>query len=209
MSGDANESARRFFDDAARSYDRTFAPSARATADDLDVLLKEVPSGSTTLDLGCGTGRAWPHLIARGLRVIALDASMHMLREAAKRASSASVTMVRADLYASWPLADRSFDVVLALHAVLAHPPGDARAAWRRVGDEIRRVTKSGALVAIDMPTPAWARANLESLGDDRYQSREGPIAVVPEPHDVVAALGLDLEIVRSPLGVRAITRRS
>ena len=212
MSRDANESARAFFDGAARTYDRTYAPSARATADDLDALLNDVPAGSTALDLGCGTGRAWPHLVARGLRVIALDASMPMLREGAKRASAASVVRLRANLYAPWPIADRSIDVVLALHAVLAHPPGDARAAWKQVGAEIRRVAKPGALVAIDMPTRGWAEANLRALGGDRFLAPEGPIAVVPQPREVVAALGLDLEILpasRSPLGVRAVTCRS
>jgi SAM-dependent methyltransferase len=206
---DAAESAHRFFDAIARSYDRTFAPSARDTAEDLDALLRDVASGSTALDLGCGTGRAWPHLVARGLKTIAIDASMPMLAESSRRASSSSVVRLRADVYLPWPIADRSIDVVLALHAVLAHPPGDARRAWQHVGREIRRVTRPGALVAIDLPTPGWARTNLHALDGDRYRSPEGPIAVVAEPADVVSALDLPLEIVASPLGVRALTRRS
>src|SRR5438067_1151862 len=121
---------------------------------------------------------------------------MPMLRESSRRTSSASVVRLRADLYAPWPIADRSIDVLLALHAVLAHPPGDARDAWRFVGTEIRRVTKLDARIAIDLPTPRWARANLRALGDDRYLAPEGPVAVVPEPSVVVAALGLPLEIV-------------
>lgn len=199
----------RFFDRVAARYDRTFAPDAASTARDLDALLSSrVPSvrEAVVLDLGCGTGRAFPHLVARGYRVIGMDISLEMLREASKRSSAASVTRIRADLYRRWPLRDRSIDIVLALHSVLAHPPD--RAAWSRVGAELRRVLVPNGFVAIDLPDPSWAREHMRGAGDRFvYEDRGSAIeAEIPDPAEVVRALGLPLRIVSGPLGVRAIT---
>lgn len=199
-----------FFDRVAPRYDRTFAPGSRETADDLAPLL--AGTRGVALDVGCGTGRAFPHLRSHGLRVVALDASLPMLQEAGRRASSREVARVCADLYARWPMRDAVVDVVLALHSVLAHPKGRPADAWAHVGAEIRRVTRPGARVIIDLPEPAWADENLEKIGPDRYLFGAGALAieaVIPEPSVVVAALGLPLELVAGPLGARAITARS
>jgi SAM-dependent methyltransferase len=199
-----------FFDRVARRYDRVFAPDPRSTEADLRPLLAGLPPGATVLDLGCGTGRAWPLLVAAELRVIAVDASAEMLREGGRRSSAASVARVRADLYRPWPIADRSIDLVLALHSVLAHPAGDPGQAWRHVGREIARVGREGVRVAIDLPEPAWARLHLRRLPeDDRYlHADEGGaeiVAVVPEPMRVVEAMGLPLELQPCLTGVRAL----
>jgi SAM-dependent methyltransferase len=193
-----------FFDRIAPRYDRTFAPDRASTAGDLERLLEG--RDGVVLDLGCGTGRAFPHLIDLGFRVIGMDASMEMLREAKKRSSTAQVTLVRADLYGRWPIA--RVDIVLALHSVLAHPPSPE--AWAHVGAEIRRVGAS--FVAIDIPEPAWAQKNLRRIGDDRYlfEDRDVSIeALIPDPREVVRALGLPLRLIEGPLGKRAITNPS
>lgn len=195
-----------FFDRVAARYDRAFAPSAAVTAADLAPLLAGLRG--VALDLGCGTGRAFPHLRAAGLRVIGLDASRPMLLEAARRGSAREVARVRADLYARWPLRDRSIDVLLALHSVLAHPPGDPERAWRRVGDEIRRVGRAGARVIIDLPEPSWAATHLRPVGPDRFVHDADGVAieaVIPQPSRVLAALGLPLSLRDGPLGARAI----
>ena len=57
-----------FFDRIATRYDRTFAPDRASTADDLAKLLEG--RRGTVLDLGCGTGRAFPHLLSMGFDVI-------------------------------------------------------------------------------------------------------------------------------------------
>jgi SAM-dependent methyltransferase len=197
-----------FFDRIARRYDRTFAPDAASTRDDLRALLQG--TRGVALDLGCGTGRAFPHLLEAGLSVIALDASRPMLIEAGRRASAAEVLLLQADLWQRWPLADRSVDVVLALHSVLAHPPGDPEEGWSHVGDEIRRVAREGALVAIDVPDPAFAARSMRHVDGDRYAFEDGSAhieAVIPEPRRVVAALGLPLELVVGPQGPRAVGR--
>ncbi|MBI2393147.1 MAG: class I SAM-dependent methyltransferase [Deltaproteobacteria bacterium] len=195
-----------FFDRVAARYDRAFAPTAADTAADLAPPL--VGRTGVALDLGCGTGRAFPHLRAAGLRVIGLDASRPMLLEAARRASAREVARVRADLYARWPLRDRSIDVLLAFHSVLAHPPGDPERAWRHVGDEMRRVARAGALVVVDLPEPSWAATYLRAVGPDRFLHEAGGVAieaVIPAPSRVLAALGLPLSLGEGPLGARAI----
>ena len=205
-----------FFDAIARRYDRTFAPDAVATAKDLSpflaLLAASTPSSErVALDLGCGTGRAWPHLIGAGLRVIGLDASASMLAEASKRVSAAEVTCLCADLYARWPIEDRSIDVVIALHSVLAHPPGEPRGCWREVGREVRRVCRPGALIAIDLPEPSWARRNLRPIGGERYVFRSDDgrevVAVIPEPNEVIEALDLPLTKTPCLTGARAVGR--
>lgn len=197
-----------FFDRIARRYDRTFAPDAAATGRDVRALVEGVTG--VALDLGCGTGRAFPHLVAAGLSVIAVDASLPMLEVARKRASSARVALLHADMYARLPLADGSIDAVLALHSVLAHPPHDPHRAWAAVGREIARVARPGALVAIDVPDPRFAAASMRPLGGDRFLYVDGDVeieAVIPPPEVVVAALGLPLAIAAGPLGPRAIGR--
>jgi SAM-dependent methyltransferase len=211
-----------FFDRIARRYDRTFAPDAASTRADLHAFLSkwgpplDPPlDQKVALDLGCGTGRAFPHLLEAGLSVIGLDASLPMLTEAAKRSSAANVALLRADFWARWPIADQSIDVVLALHSVLAHPPSDPEADWAHVGREIARVGKPGALVAIDIPDPAFAARSMRHLGGDRYAFEDGSVsieAVIPEPSRVLSALALPLSLVTGPQGPRAVgrlTRRS
>ncbi len=195
-----------FFDRVARHYDRTFAPDASSTARDLRPLL----AGATgvALDLGCGTGRAFPQLLDVGLRVVGLDLSLPMLLEAGRRASAAQVVRVRGDLYRRWPIADRAVDVVVALHSVLAHPPDDAARAWAHVGAEIRRVSRPGARVIVDLPEPAWARAHLRAVAADRYVFEDRGVAieaVIPDPARVLEALALPLTLVPGPLGARAV----
>jgi SAM-dependent methyltransferase len=201
-----------FFDRIAGRYDRTYAPDAASTRADLAALLEGHPGGAA-LDLGCGTGRAFPHLVERGFSIVGMDVSLEMLRESSRRASAASVTLVRADLYRRWPFRDRAFDVVLALHSVLAHPP--SREGWVHVGRELKRVARPGALIAIDLPEPQWADAHLRrvpSAVNDRYLYEDRDVAIeadIPDPGDVVALLDLPLNISAGPLGARAITARS
>jgi hypothetical protein len=73
-------------------------------------------------------------------------------------------------------------------------------------------VARPGALIAIDLPTPEWARAHLCASGVDRFLFRDRGVEIeaeIPEPAEVVRALGLELELVDGPLGARAIRGRS
>ncbi len=197
-----------FFDTVAARYDRVFAPSYRDTARDLAAITERLCPGALVVDAGCGTGRAFPHLCARGARVVALDTSSSMLRAAGARASAPSVARVRCDLARRWPLRDGVADALVALHAVFAHPIGDPWALLRHVGAEIARVVRHGGLVAIDLPEPSFARASLTSLGGDWYRHVEPDGATidafVPEPSRALEALGLPLALAPCAHGVRA-----
>ena len=207
-----------FFERQAGRYDARFAPSAASTDLNLRALLERAPRGGVALDLGSGTGRAWPSLLAAGLSVVAIDASRAMHAQAAKRASAASVLGIVADLYdpEGWPIDDASCDVVLALHAVFAHPPeATSGAPWgprfSAIGREIKRVARPGALVAIDLPEPSWARGSLVHVDGDRFAHVDDDgaavYALVPPPREIVAALGLPLTLTAAETGTRAVGR--
>lgn len=206
---DDGRGCRAFFDGVAARYDRTFAPSHRETAADLAPLLARLAEGAVVVDAGCGTGRAWPHLLERGARVVGLDASAAMLRASGARASAPRVARLRCDLAGRWPLREGAADAVIALHASLAHPIGDPWRFFAHVGREIRRALSPKGWVAVDLPDPAFARRELVSLGDDWFRFEAlGPLAAVatfvPEPARVVEALGLPLELSPCATGFRA-----
>jgi trans-aconitate 2-methyltransferase len=90
----------------AASYDRVNAPLTERGVAALAGL--ELRGDETVLDAGCGTGRVTEWLLGRlpHGRVIALDASAHMLEQAAARlGEDPRVELVQADLGRPLPLA--------------------------------------------------------------------------------------------------------
>jgi SAM-dependent methyltransferase len=71
--------------------------------------LPQVAAGGTALDLAAGSGRHSRLLLARGLKVTALD------RDPDQQPDAPGLTKIRADLEdgSRWPLAGRRFDLVL------------------------------------------------------------------------------------------------
>jgi ubiquinone/menaquinone biosynthesis C-methylase UbiE len=100
--------------------------------------------GSSVLDVGCGFGAFHPALVAAGARVLALDYSPGMAREARQRAArdGLPVQVLQADAQ-QIPLASHSVDHALASH-MLYHVPDIRRALL-----EIKRVVKIGGRVLI------------------------------------------------------------
>lgn len=77
------------------------------------------------LDIGCGTGRAFEPLLARGWQVVGCDISAGMLREAARKFQQSDVELFEADAR-DMPSADRylglprrNFDLILLLNDVV------------------------------------------------------------------------------------------
>ncbi len=107
------------FAGVAKDYDRfrTLDPSTMDAWIDAIVRMGDLGRGNQLLDIGAGTGRLAVPFMARGFRVVALDASREMLREA--RAKDPDLPMVLADAHAL-PFPRRHFDAAL-LAFVLQH----------------------------------------------------------------------------------------
>jgi SAM-dependent methyltransferase len=200
-----------FFEEVASRYDSQFAPSYHATEADLREIIDALPRGAVVIDLGSGTGRAWPHLVAAAAKVVGVDDSPSMHAKARRRSSANFVTAICADLYQPWPLVDGSADALIALHGVLAHPPGDAESAWRMVGAEVRRVVRPGGIIAIDVPDPAWVASHLELIQGARFRYQDergrGLELVAPPAQVVIEALGLPLQVRTCATGLRLFGR--
>jgi SAM-dependent methyltransferase len=72
------------------------------------------------LELGCGTGKNTALLYRIGRRILALDFSPGMLREAKSKITADNVLFVRTDLTKPWPVQTRLFELVVC-NLVLEH----------------------------------------------------------------------------------------
>lgn len=104
----------------------------------------QLRTGQLVVDVGCGYGAYHPTLAVRGVRVIALDSSLGMAKEARQQAISLNlpVMTIQGDAQAV-PLPDASCERVMANH-MLYHVP-DQVAALR----ELRRVLKPNGRVVL------------------------------------------------------------
>jgi len=111
----ANEGWRAFFDGHAPFYMQNVF--TRSTMAEVEFLVDELRlrPGSRLLDLGCGTGRHAVELARRGYRMVGVDLSRGMLRQAqaAARAAEVSVDWIQAD--AARFAAPVSFDGAICL----------------------------------------------------------------------------------------------
>ena len=100
--------------------------------------------GQTLLDLGSGPGTYHHRLRQYGVQILAIDASLGMLREARQQALDEHIVVwpIQADLQAL-PFASSVADCAMANH-VFFYVPDQARAL-----SEIRRVVKPGGRVVI------------------------------------------------------------
>lgn len=128
------------------------------------------PPGATVLDLGCGTGRALPHLrtaVGPGGQVIGLDATWEMLHEAQRLGRRAVAQLWQGDVL-QLPLPDACCDVIFA-GGLLPHLAAGAAAGLR----EMVRVSRPGARLAVFHP-----------IGRVALAARHGG---VPSDDDVIA----------------------
>lgn len=95
------------------------------------LLLPLVPTASSVVDLGCGTGSLSVLLAEAGHEVHGLDLSSRMVEAARAKASMAGVAAEFVVGDAALPPWASAFDVVLARHVLWALPdPAAALAAW-------------------------------------------------------------------------------
>jgi ubiquinone/menaquinone biosynthesis C-methylase UbiE len=100
--------------------------------------------GLTLLDVGCGPGSFHLRLAHHGMRIVGVDASPGMTREARQQANHQQIRalILQGDAQAL-PIADQSCDRAMALH-MLFHVPDVLRALR-----EIRRALRPGGRVVI------------------------------------------------------------
>ena len=100
----------------------------------LDALAAGAGAGGLVGDLGCGPGHVAAYLTGRGVRVVGVDLSPGMLRQA-----PAEVPVAAGDLRAL-PLADGALAAAVAFYSLIHLPPGSELAALA----EVRRVLRPG-----------------------------------------------------------------
>ena len=126
------------------------AGGARVNAREQAIVAGLLPPGGVVADVGCGTGRLLPLLARRAQTLLALDASLPMLRAAARQAPA---RLVQADAFAL-PLADGALDALVSVRLLFHFP--DPAPLLR----ELRRVTRPGGTLVCD--TCTWSpRARL------------------------------------------------
>ncbi|HEY2392393.1 MAG TPA: class I SAM-dependent methyltransferase [Candidatus Angelobacter sp.] len=112
-----------------------------------------VPLPARVLDLGAGTGRFGKVFIEAGDRYAGVDMSLAMLREF--QSSSHGAFLAQAD-GRQLPFRDGIFDIVLLMHVL------SGTTAWRPMIEEVRRVCRSGGVVAVGRTDSPEAGINVQ-----------------------------------------------
>jgi SAM-dependent methyltransferase len=133
----ANESARRYgqvFDEVAEEYD---AVRSGYPGELLDTAIADgdLGEGSRVVEVGCGTGKLTEGLIARGLRVEAIDPGPSMVAMAQRRVGASDAVRFHVTTFEDADLPESAFDAVFsaaAFHWV------DPNVSWRKVASLLR-----------------------------------------------------------------------
>jgi SAM-dependent methyltransferase len=149
----------------AATYDELPNPLIRVEEPVVRRLLDAAPPGRA-LDAACGTGRHAAHLLARGHRVTAVDASAEMLARARTRAPGA---MHAVGALAALPLTTASVDLAVCALALM-HVP-ELRPA---VAELARVVRPGGRIVLSDLHPTALLLG-----GGALFQGADGGFGVV------------------------------
>lgn len=98
-------------------------------------------AGRTVVEIGCGTGLNTIWLSRHAERVLAMDLSAGMLRQARARVKVPNARLVRHDIRRPWPCAEASADLVLATlvleHVERLEPVFQETARVLRAGGEL------------------------------------------------------------------------
>jgi SAM-dependent methyltransferase len=134
-------------DAIARDYDAALAGSSLFEIDQAFVE-RWCPEPGRLIDLGCGTGRVLRRMARLGHRVLGVDLSDEMLRQAAARAAAEGVRveLLRANLVELDGLRDGAFDYAACLFSTLGMVRG-ADNRRRVVGHAYRLLRPGGRFV--------------------------------------------------------------
>lgn len=186
----------RQFTETAAGYAATMVPSLRPIASEVVRRAALLP-GERVLDAGTGTGTAAELASGAGRRVVGVDSAPGML--AIGRVERPELDLREMD-FAALDFDDGTFDVVLAVHALLfAEDQAEALREWLRV-------VRPGGRLSLSVPGPAevapsaiygaiYDRHGIDAAG--RYPHPDGLAAVVREAGwgDVVVATDAEAEI--------------
>jgi len=132
----------RHYDRSAPVYDAQYAEEQNAK---IKALLNNlnINKNSLILDVGCGTGLLFEHIGKQAKRLIGLDISSKILKEAKKRVKLfPKVVIIRADAdYAPFP--NEIFDAVFAI-TIIQNIPNPILTLY-----EMKRISKKDAAIAV------------------------------------------------------------
>jgi SAM-dependent methyltransferase len=175
----------------------------------LEIAQASIEPGHTVLDIGCGLGRLTRAAAARAERVLALDVSAEMLRQARElNAGLGNVEWIHGDGHTLEPIPDASVDCCISL-VVFQHIPDPAiTLGYMR---EIGRVLRPGGFAAFQVstderlhhPNQPW-RSRVRSLVGRAPRGQANPAWVgsavpVADLRAVCEEAGLELERVEDP----------
>lgn len=163
-----------------------------------DQLLKgRIQESMSILDAGCGNGRNSTYLMKAGVDVYGVDTSdkaVQQIRELAAQISpdNPQQHFAVADL-ASLPYESGMFDVVIC-SAVLHFSKDEAH--FRRMVQELWRVTKYGGMVFCRFSTTIGLEDKLHKIREQKYQMSHGPVWFLADD-DMLLSLEKELKAVR------------
>jgi ubiquinone/menaquinone biosynthesis C-methylase UbiE len=129
----------KYVEDTYAKIARTYADRFFESTSDypfIDILIKQLKSGSRVLDIGCGAGQFSKYLLEHGYSVAGIDSSAEMLAIARKRVPNGVFTemdMRKLDY------ADESFGGALVAYSIIHIPTPELAAVLL----EIRRIIKT------------------------------------------------------------------
>jgi SAM-dependent methyltransferase len=161
------------FSDSAADYAATMAPALRPVAEEV-VRRAALAAGERVLDIGTGTGTAAMLASGHDRRVVGVDAAPGML--AIARQAAPDLTFIDAD-FTALPMDTGSFDVMIAVHALLfAEDRPATLTEWRRVCARGGRLSLSvpgpSSVVPTSVYGPVYDRYGI-TWGDDYPTERQ------------------------------------
>jgi SAM-dependent methyltransferase len=131
MTGPARRDLGRLFNEVPEFYDRVRPAYPDELFADL-VAITGMGSGSSVLEVGCGTGQATRSLAALGLSVTAIEPGAGMAALARRRLAAFGSVEVENSAFEEWDDGGRRFDVLVAASAWHWVDPS---IGWRRAHD--------------------------------------------------------------------------